>query len=187
MKLMKCKRSILILISLALIFALGVMTSIAQEKQIRDFLKGKVTTPGAQTTWKGKTFQHTTKVEMVPIPDAEGHMVGMFVREGVNTYEDGEQGWNKTVIIWDGTKGVGSFSQYTTVTFQDGSTTISHTKGTGSGPTAQFSGEIIYGTGRFQGIKGTVTGTAKNLPPEKGEIIGKALSEWTLTFTLPPK
>ena len=53
MKLIKCKRSILILISLALIFALGVMTSIAQEKQIRDFLKGKVTTPGAQTV-KGK-------------------------------------------------------------------------------------------------------------------------------------
>ena len=138
-------------------------------------------------TRKGKTFQHTTKVEMVPIPDAEGHMVGAFVREGVNIYDNGELGWNKTVIIWDGTKGVGSFSQYTTVTFQDGSTTTSYTKGTGSGPTAQFSGELIHGTGRFQGIKGTVTGTAKNLPPEKGEIIGKAVSEWTLTFTLPPK
>jgi len=138
-------------------------------------------------TRKGKTFQTTTKVEMFPIPDAEGHMFGIFVREGVNTYEDGEQGWNKTVIFWDGTKGVGSFSQYTTVTFQDGSTTTSYIRGTGSGPTAQFSGDIIYGTGRFQGIKGTVTGTAKNLPPQKGEIIGKALSEWTMTFTLPPK
>jgi hypothetical protein len=185
MKLIKCKRSILILISLALIFALGVMTSIAQEKQIRDFLKGKVTTPGGQETRKGKTFQYTSKVEMVPIPDTEGHFFGIFVREGVNTYEDGEQGWNKTVIFWDGVKDVGSFVQYTTVTFQDGSTTISHTKGTSA--SGQFSGEIIHGTGRFQGIKGTATGTFKNLPPAKGEIIGKALSEWTLTYTLPPK
>jgi len=135
-------------------------------------------------TRKGKTFHGVaTKVEMVPIPNAEGHVVAMFVREGVNTYEDGEQGWNKTVVIWDGIKTVGSFVQYTMVTFQDGSTTITYSKG-GEG---QFSGEIIYGTGRFQGIKGTVTGTFKNLPPVKGEIIGKGLSEWTLTYTLPPK
>jgi len=138
-------------------------------------------------TRKGKTFHYTAKVEMVPIPNTEGHAFGTFVREGVNTYEDGEQGWNKTYIFWDGVKDVGNFVQYTIVTFQDGSTTISYTKGTSSGGAAQFSGEIIHGTGRFQGIKGTVTGTAKNLPPVKGEIIGKALSEWTMTFTLPPK
>jgi hypothetical protein len=153
---------------------------------IATWLLGSVSQTMAETR-KGKTFQHTTRVEMVPIPDAEGHMVGAFVREGVNIYDNGELGWNKTLIIWDGTKGVGSFSQYTTVTFQDGSTTTSYTKGTSSGPTAQFSGEIIHGTGRFQGIKGTVTGTAKNLPPAKGETMGKTLSEWTQTFTLPPK
>ena len=135
-------------------------------------------------TRKGKTFHYTAKVEMVAIPNTEGHVVGMIVREGVNTYEDGEQGWNKTIIIWDGVKNVGNFFQYTMVTFQDGSTTISYTKNTGPG---QFGGEIIHGTGRFQGIKGTVAGTFKNLPPEKGEIIGKGLSEWTLTYTLPPK
>ena len=135
-------------------------------------------------TRKGKTFHYTAKVEMVPIANTEGHVVGMIVREGVNTYEDGEQGWNKTVIIWDGVKDVGNFFQYTMVTFQDGSTIISYTKNTGPG---EFGGEIIHGTGRFQGIKGTVAGTFKNLPPGKGEIIGKGLSEWTTTFTLPPK
>ncbi len=144
---------------------------------------GSVSQTGAETR-KGKTFHYTSKVEMVPIPNTEGHVVGMIIREGVNTYEDGEQGWNKTVIIWDGVKHVGNFFQYTMVTFQDGSTTISYTKNTGPG---QFGGEIIHGTGRFQGIKGTVAGTFKNLPPEKGEIIGKGLSEWTLTYTLSPK
>jgi len=146
---------------------------------------GSVSQTMAETR-KGKTFHGiATKVEVVPIPNTEGHFVGMFVREGVNTYEDGEQGWNKTVVIFDNTKGVGTFDQYTIVTFQDGSTTISHTKGTSEG--GQFSGEIIHGTGRFQGIKGTVTGTFKNLPPAKGETIGTGLSEWTLTYTLPPK
>ena len=61
MKLIKCRRSILILISLALIFALGVMTSIAQEKQIRDFLKSNVMPSGAQATagtLNFKSFNH---------------------------------------------------------------------------------------------------------------------------------
>jgi hypothetical protein len=187
MKLLKYKRSMLILISLSLIFALGVMTSIAQEKQIRDFLRTKGMTPGAQETRKAKFFNHVTKMEGLPIPDAEGHFVGMVVREGVNIYDDGELGWQKSVITFDATKGGVSFSQYTTVTFQDESTTTSYTKGTQSGPAFQFTGEIIHGTGRFQGIKGTVTATGKMLPVQKGEIGPKAVGEFTLTFTLPPK
>jgi len=149
------------------------------------WLLGSVSQTMAETR-KGKTFHYTSKVEMVPIPDTEGHFIGMIVREGVNTYEDGEQAWNKTVIIWEGIKGVGPFSQITTATYLDGSTTISRTTGK-SGPITEFSGEIIHGTGRFQGIKGTVTGTAKTLPPAKGETMGKILSEWTMTYTLPPK
>ncbi len=138
-------------------------------------------------TWKGRFLHSATKVEGLPIPDTEGHFAGILVREGVNIYDNGELSWAKSVILFDGTKGVGSFSQYTMVTYQDGSTTTSYTKGTTGGPTAQFSGEIIHGTGRFQGIKGTVTATAKNLPPGKGEIVGKAVGEFTMTFTLPPK
>jgi hypothetical protein len=43
-------------------------------------------------------------------------------------------------------------------------------------------------TRHFQGIKGTAASTTvKNLPPEKGEIIGKAFGEVTITFTLPSK
>jgi hypothetical protein len=138
-------------------------------------------------TLKGKLFNHVTKVEGVPIPDAEGHIVGLMVREGVTVYENGELGWTKAVAIADTTKGVGPFSQYATTTFQDGSTIISYTKGTVSGPRFEFNAEIIHGTGRFQGIKGTITVTGKGLPPEKGEIIGKAVGELTMTFTLPSK
>jgi len=42
MKLLKSRRLMLMLLSFALIFAFGVMTSVAQEKQIRDFLQKNV-------------------------------------------------------------------------------------------------------------------------------------------------
>jgi hypothetical protein len=43
------------------------------------------------------------------------------------------------------------------------------------------------GTGRFQGIKGTLTNTTKLLPPEKGEPAPKALTENVSLYTLPGK
>jgi len=139
-------------------------------------------------TWKVKTFQHATKAEGALIPDAEGHFVGLLVREGPSVYNNEEWAWTKTVTIGDFTKGVGPFSFYTITTFQDGSTIIGYAKGTSSGPTGQFTGEIIHGTGRFQGIKGTSTSTSmKTFPPEKGEIVGKIIGEITINFTLPPK
>jgi len=51
----------------------------------------------------------------------------------------------------------------------------------------KWAGDIIHGTGRFQGIKGTVTTSSKRLPPEKGELMGKTIGEGTLNYTLPSK
>ncbi len=79
------------------------------------------------------------------------------------------------------------------VFFQDGSTIIQHSKGTvgatsaGVSSSAKRTGEIIHGTGRFQGIKGTMTTSAKLLLPEKGELGGKSLGEGTMVYTLPSK
>ena len=140
-----------------------------------------------------KLFNHVTKAEVFPIPDAEGHEVTVIVREGVNRFENGEMAWVKAVVIRDGTKMAYSFDQYVTMTFNDGSIILTRTKGTAQ-PTAtagavatKWTGEIIHGTGRFQGIKGTQTSSGKNLPPEKGELGGKALGEGILNFTLPSK
>ncbi len=47
--------------------------------------------------------------------------------------------------------------------------------------------EIIHGMGRFQGIKGRVTGTLNFLPPEKRKIGFRTIGEYTMTYTLPPK
>ncbi len=82
---------------------------------------------------------------------------------------------------------------YTTVTFHDESTITVHAKGTlqaarqGVPSAIKFTGDIIHGTGRFQGIKGTMTSSAKVLPPEKGEPAGKALGEQSLVYALPGK
>ncbi len=139
-------------------------------------------------TENGKYINRVTKMESFPIPDAEGHSVGMAVLEGAAISEKGELSWQKVVVIFDGTKGVGPFYQYWTNTYQDGSTITGYNKGTtGGGPTAKWTSEIIHGTGRFQGIKGTVATTANFFLPDKGGIGWKTVGEYTTTFTLPPK
>ncbi len=140
-----------------------------------------------------KFFFPVTQREMIPIGDVEGHGVGFLVRQGAVFLEKGEMAWGKAVVLFDIIKGAGPFDQYSTLTFQDGSTIITRTKGiseaspAGVSRAATWTGEIIKGTGRFEGITGTGTSTAKMLPPEKGELGGKALGEGTLTYTLPKK
>ena len=159
---------------------------------IAAWLLGSV--PQAMTeTLNFKWFNHITKYEGAPIPDAEGHLVGFWVREGVVIFESGELAWSKAIGFFDQTKGAGTFAQYGIQTFQDGSTITTYSKGTtlatpaGVSSAAKRTGEIIHGTGRFQGIKGTMTSSSKLLPPEKGEPGGKSLGEGTFVYTLPSK
>jgi len=96
------------------------------------------------------------------------------------------------VILSDVIKGSGSTILYSTITFADGSTIILKAQTTLEGKGAGISAargttEIIKGTGRFEGIKGTGTGTLKFLPLERGEAGRKGIGESILTYTLPPK
>ena len=140
-----------------------------------------------------KVFNHVTKAEEVPIPDVEGHVVRLLMREGAQVFENGEWAWTKSVLYYDLIKGAGPFEFYTTITFQDGSTMINHSKGrieataAGVQTAGKWTTEIIHGTGRFQGIKGTAATSSKLLPPEKGELAGKALTQGTFNYTLPSK
>ena len=108
-----------------------------------------------------KFFNHVTRAEAVPIPDAEGHLVRLTQREGVFIFENGELAWVKAVLYNDLIKMAGFIEQYYTITFQDGSTITIHSKGrveatpAGVQTAGKQTGEIIHGTGRFQGIKGT--------------------------------
>jgi hypothetical protein len=98
----------------------------------------------------------------------------------------------KAINSFEGVKGVTAFDQYYTVTFQDGSKITARTKGTqqaapaGAAPSSKWAGEIINGTGRFQGIKGTAAAEIKFLPP-KDELGLTAFGEATFNYTLPSK
>jgi hypothetical protein len=154
---------------------------------------GSVSQATAETL-KFKSFNHVTKQEEVPVADVEGHAISLTVREGVAVFENGEWAWHKSAYLRNYVKGAGTSESYGTYTFLDGSSIIVHGKGTieatpaGVPSSAKWTVEVIHGTGRFQGIKGTTTTTStKLLPPEKDEPVGKALSEGTLVYTLPSK
>ncbi len=140
-----------------------------------------------------KFFNHVTKGEVLPIPDAEGHVVSLFAREGTVIFENGELAWHKATITNDLIKGVGTHDEYLVFTFLDGSIIVSRMKGPsepvspGAAARIKWEGDITHGTGRFQGIKGTITNFWKMLPPEKGEPMGKILVDGALVFTLPVK
>ena len=138
-------------------------------------------------------FNHVEKAEIVPIADVEGHFIRLIQREGVAVFEKVGWAWAKVTIVRDVIKGAGTADIYIAWAFTDGSTITIHNRGTvqatpqGVTSGTKTTSDIIHGTGRFQGIKGTGAWTSKILPPEKGEPEGKAFFEGTLTCTLPSK
>ncbi len=139
-----------------------------------------------------KLYTYVTKGEIAPIDDVEGHIVNLLVRRSFHAFENGEVAIVNAVITGDYIKGSGTFKNYLTITFPDGSTMIVKGEGTvgGTAGGALASGgwksEIIKGTGRFVGIKGSLTSKAKYLPVEKGEAGAKGYGEGTIDLqTLP--
>ena len=76
---------------------------------------------------------------------------------------------------------------YYIFTFEDGSTIVTRDQpiisGTGA---AKITGELTKGTGRFEGIKGTTSGTGRSYPPSEKEA-GRLTFDYTLTYSLPGK
>ena len=159
---------------------------------ITAWVLGSAIHAGAETM-NYKFYTWVIRGEDVPIGDVEGHMVGIAIRGAFWTFENGEVATITHVATRDLIKGSGPFMQYVTVNFADGSTIIIKSQGTLGGTAAGalasggWTSEIIKGTGRFQGIKGTQSAKAKYLPLEKGEAGPKGYGEGTITYTLPPK
>jgi len=150
------------------------------------------TQAGAETVKYNYTTNHT-KLEWVPIPDMKGHIAGVFERRGVAIFED-----EVAALTIQGTfekkKGEVSFQAYTQTTFKDGSTVMQTVQGTHAPPPGEKlnvyegKGEYINGTGRFEGIKGTITFTGRFITPvTKDDIAGYNWMEVTGTYTLPKK
>ena len=144
-------------------------------------------------TMKFKFYTYAVKSELIPIGDVEGHAFGFTIRRSFVVLENGEVATAKAVITSEGVKNSGQILQYVTYKFNDGSTFIIRSQGTfgtpaaGSFTAAGWTSEIIKGTGRFEGIKGTVTSQAKYLPVEEEDPGPKGIGETTITYTLPVK
>jgi hypothetical protein len=157
---------------------------------ISAWILGSAIQVGAETL-NYKFYFYSTKMESAPIADVEGHSLGVIWRGGFFQFENGEVAGATTVIAYDFIgRSKGTFYEYITITFKDNSSIILKIQGAVEpGHEAPAKGEIVKGTGRFEGIKGsrTLKAPPSFLPLEKGEAGRKEYGEGTMTYTLPSK
>jgi hypothetical protein len=158
---------------------------------ISAWVLGSAIQVGAETM-KCKSVQTTTKLETMEVGDEKGHLLTLQRMEGLAYCENGEIAKMRSDNVADVVPGKGAEALgYTFFTFEDGATIIvrfqrSVAYGQSTTGSAKASSEIIKGTGRFEGIKGTTSGTGKNFRQSKEEP-GRAFTDITLTYTLPTK
>jgi len=145
--------------------------------------------PAGAETMKCRIATTTTKDESIPVSDEEGHSLHLLITEGLAFFENGEIAKVSSHNLSDRISGKGGQTiGYTIYTFEDGSTIVQRFQRllVSGDVSAKVTGELIKGTGRFQGIKGTVSGTSKSFRASKGEAV-RNTSDTTFTYTLPTK
>ena len=134
-----------------------------------------------------KYFNYTTKVERFSVGDVDGHRVSLLLTKTFLWFEDGEVAITDAVVTSDLIKSSGTYYQYGIWKFPDGSTIIIKLQGTTGVAGVSAKSEILKGTGRFEGIKGTSSAKGKYLPPQEGDVGPMGYGEGTLTYTMPTK
>ena len=143
-------------------------------------------------TMKCRTAATVTKSETIPVSDEEGHILGLSILQGLAFFDNGEIAKLRVHAIADTIpKKGGQAITYQIYTFEDGSTFVGRNqrlmvadeRGNFS---AKVTNELIKGTGRFEGIKGTGSATGKNFLGREEEAT-RTTSEFTFTYTLPTK
>jgi hypothetical protein len=142
-------------------------------------------------TMKCKFARVTIKDERMPVSHEEGRSLWVDLSEGLAFFEKGDVANFKSHGIVDGGRKSSQAISYVYFTFEDGSSIVVRNEYSSiTDPSGKLSsksaGEIIKGTGRFEGIKGTYSSTGKRFPPIKGETV-KYWADATLTYTLSPK
>ena len=147
--------------------------------------------PANAETMKYKGYRYTLKNEDVKVGDVEGHLLRFQTGRAFLVFENGETATSFWLTTADYTKDLGSAFAYITITFVDDRSTIvtkiQSTWDVSDVAGLKFTAEIIKGTGRFEGIKGTQTSKYKLLPLEEGEVDPKGIGEGTFNYTLPSK
>ena len=136
-----------------------------------------------------KVSQYAVHLDSLRADDAEAHVLALFSRKGVAVLPGGEvveyASWGTADLI----RGTGPVRGYTMLTHQDGSCALSTVSGTTERGSLTLAGAFTGGTGRFEGIKGTIAIAGKSLMPfdEERETLDNVYYEVTATYTLPPK
>jgi len=151
----------------------------------------------AAETRKYKISIYLTRMEWATIPTLEGQGYWLAEFKGTTFWDDGEISAYSGAAIGDSYMGKGLAQNCITHTFADGSTIVSKNKYMNitapDGKTAvleDITGEIVKGTGRFAGIKGTIAAKGKRLTPISSglkDTRGDTVAEGSMTFTLPSK
>ena len=154
------------------------------------FAFGPIVTEAGAETMNCKLISMVERMETVQISDLEGVVIGVMDRKGLSVFENGDIATTTCRGTFDTKKG---FQGYSALAFEDGSTIVVAWKGPTSRvpPGGKFGGysftfEYTKGTGRFEGIKGSGTITAK-FPNWDKDFRAKGFTyyEFTGTYTLP--
>ena len=151
---------------------------------------GLVGTQAKAETVKFTITHYITKIEAIPVPDVEGHVLILVERRGVAVFEDGSVGAYHALMTGDLTKYHGPVQGYSELTYPDGSKSMSKWQLTieiPAGkklPTFKGKGDFIKGTGRFEGIKGTISFSGQSVTPygkeTKGDMVVYVIGHYTL-------
>jgi hypothetical protein len=137
-----------------------------------------------------QVIDYLVRVDFIPVPDVDKHAVGTYERRGVAIYKDGQTAAYHSKGTWDFIDSNGPFTGYATLTYKDGSTAMTRysgnmTKEPEKLPRYTGKGEYIKGTGRYEGIKGTVSFTGEYITPYGKETKGDSIVINKASYTLP--
>ena len=150
---------------------------------------GPVPTQAGDETMNFTLVSMIEKVERVKVTGVEGVAIGVLDRKGLSKFGNGEIATTACRGTFDTKKG---FQGYSTLTFEDGSTVVMSWKGPSDmvPPGGSYGGysapfEYVKGTGRFEGIKGSGSLSAKAPNWDKDfKAKGFTVYEFTGTYTL---
>jgi len=136
-----------------------------------------------------KVLQHDVHLDSLRVGDAEAHVLALFSRKGVAVLKGGEVVDFATWGTADLVSGKGTVTGYAMLTYQDGSTALSIVEGRTDRGSVHLTGAFTRGTGRLEGIKGTmaISGNSRMPFDEERETIENVHYDLTATYTLSPQ